>query len=248
MMRLASANVLSCAVRATPAPTSSATVLMASISAADQSRSLWHSSKPITPDHWPSANIGTTKIDFTPPRLKNARLLESKSRTWATIGSPRSSRGIHDSSPTLATGSLVFRNSSGVAMPGAVHTECCRTFFGPLAASIRKIWPRSTPMACPHSSMTFGNEIARSDVRSNSLAAIATTSSSLSRRRAPSTASGPGGFSESVARANVPVDSITVAPDVAVGEAMKGFRQRHFRCLDGRQISVKSDPSNCRQS
>jgi hypothetical protein len=76
--------------------------------------------------------------------------------------------------------------------------------------------------------MTFGSEIDKSDVRSNSLAAIATASSSLSRRRAPSTASGPAGFSESVAGARALVDSITVAPDAAVGEAMKLSRQGHF--------------------
>ena len=91
MMRLASSSVLRCAARATAAPTSSATVLIVSISAAVQLRSLRQSSKPITPSHWPSANTGTASTDLTPPSSKNARFSGSKSRTWPAMVSPASS-------------------------------------------------------------------------------------------------------------------------------------------------------------
>ena len=85
-------------------PTSSATILMVSISAADQSRSARQSSKPMMPRQRPSAKIGTLNTDLMEAFSNNARAAGSKSRVWPAIVSPRASRGIHDASPASAIG------------------------------------------------------------------------------------------------------------------------------------------------
>ena len=77
---------------------------MVPISAADQSRSLRQSSKPMNPFHCPSANTGTHSVDLMPPSSNKGRIAGWKSRTCPAMVSPRSSRGIQSPSPTSARG------------------------------------------------------------------------------------------------------------------------------------------------